>query len=107
MADKVEFDEHLFRGAAAKTGHVNDRVTSIMDTLKASVESHHGCWGHDTIGTTFANGQDGSGGYTKSSKLLTDNGDAVAEGFANMSQSQTESAEFLHNMELDNRYGLR
>ncbi|MEV0540302.1 hypothetical protein [Nocardia salmonicida] len=105
-ADKVEFDEHLFRGAAAKTVHVHDRVKGIIDNLQGSMASNHGAWGSDTIGTTFAKGEDGKGGYTDSSKALTENGDAVAASFSNMSDSQTKTAEFLHNMDLDNRDGI-
>ncbi|MFF2087780.1 hypothetical protein ACFVVM_28715 [Nocardia sp. NPDC058176] len=106
-SDEVELDEHLFRRAAAKTGHAQDRITGILETLGGVVASNDGCWGSDKIGTTFANGEDGKGGYIKSAKALTENGDAIATSLGNMSESQSKSAEFIHNMELDNEAGLR
>ncbi|MGQ4618080.1 hypothetical protein [Nocardia sp. R7R-8] len=107
MADNVEFDEHLFRKAAQKTGHVEHRITGIIDRLKASIDARKDCWGNDSIGRNFANGPDGSGGYTTTRDNLIQGGRNVAGTFRNFSDGQTKTANLLRDMEHGNRDGIR
>ncbi|BDT94282.1 MULTISPECIES: hypothetical protein [Nocardia] len=107
MADNVEFDEHLFRKAAQKTGHVQDRITGIIDRLSTSIAARGNCWGNDTIGRNFANGPDGSGGYTTTRDNLIKGARNVAGTFENFSEGQTETADLLRDMEHGNRDGIR
>ncbi|MGV9723241.1 hypothetical protein [Nocardia beijingensis] len=107
MADNVEFDEHLFRKAARKTGHVEDRINGIIDRLSASIVARGNCWGNDTIGRNFANGPDGSGGYTTTRDSLINGARNVAGTFENFSKGQTKTANLLRDMEHGNRDGIR
>ncbi|MEU2103158.1 hypothetical protein [Nocardia sp. NPDC019255] len=104
MADNVEFDEHLFRKAAQKTGHVEDRINGIIDRLSASIAARGNCWGNDTIGRNFANG---SGGYTTTRDNLIKGARNVAGTFQNFSEGQTKTANLLRDMEHGNRDGIR
>lgn len=107
MADKVEFDEGLFRKAAQKTGHVHNRIEAVLDTLEASINARGKPWGTDTIGHTFEFGEGGSGGYKTSKTKLVEGGHNMAGSFENFSTSQTKSANFLRDMENGNRDGVR
>ncbi|UGT70016.1 hypothetical protein LTT66_07550 [Nocardia gipuzkoensis] len=107
MADNVEFDEHLFRKAARKTGHVQDRVNGIIDRLSTSIAARGNCWGDDTIGRNFASGPDGQGGYTTTRDNLISGARNVASTFENFSEGQTETADLLRDMEHGNRDGIR
>ncbi|MFD4405904.1 hypothetical protein ACFWPH_24405 [Nocardia sp. NPDC058499] len=103
----VEYDEDAFRGAAAKTGAVRDKIQGVVDTLQTSIASRGAPWGTDSLGDTFANGQNGNPGYTTARDNLIEGAENVAGTFDSFHDGQVESADLLRDMEDGNRDGLR
>ncbi|MEU1985389.1 hypothetical protein [Nocardia sp. NPDC019395] len=103
----VEYNEQAFRRAGAKTGAVRDKIQGVIDTLESSIASRGAPWGTDTLGDTFANGQNGNPGYTTARDNLVEGAGNVAGTFGSFHDGQIESADLLRDMEDGNRDGLR
>ncbi|MFC9432304.1 hypothetical protein [Nocardia sp. NPDC057030] len=106
MADKVQYDSDLFFKAAKKTGDARDRINTVLHTLQASINARGNPWGNDTLGRNFANGPDGSGGYTSSRDNMITGAQNIAGSLDNFSTGQTKSAKLLEKMEHGNRDGF-
>ncbi|WP_280431517.1 hypothetical protein [Nocardia brasiliensis] len=106
MADKVQYDSDLFFKAAKKTGDARDRINAVLHTLQVSLSARGNPWGNDTLGRNFANGPDGSGGYTSSRDNMITGATNIAGSLDNFSSGQTKSAKLLEKMENGNRDGF-
>ncbi|QBS42951.1 hypothetical protein [Nocardia sp. CS682] len=106
MADKVQYESELFFKAAKKTGDARDRINGVLNTLQSSINSRGNPWGNDTLGRSFANGADGSGGYTSSRDNIIMGAQNIAGSLGNFSTGQTKSAKLLEKMERGNRDGF-
>ncbi|MEU4312606.1 hypothetical protein [Nocardia sp. NPDC024068] len=106
MGDRVDYNDEAFRRAAGKTGGVRDKINGVIDTLTASIDGRGEPWGGDSLGQSFANGQDGNG-YVPSKKNLIDSARNVSGTMGQFHDGQVESADYLQDMEDGNRDGLR
>ncbi|MFC8527915.1 hypothetical protein [Nocardia sp. NPDC057227] len=106
MAEKLEYDADLFYAAADATGRARDRVNGIISRLVSAADGRGAPWGADTIGQSFANGQDGTGGYLLSSSNLVTGSRNVAGSLDSFSAGQRESARLLERMEQGNVTGF-
>ncbi|MBB5912863.1 hypothetical protein BJY24_001730 [Nocardia transvalensis] len=107
MADKLEAEAALFRKAAEKTGDVRDKINGVLDTLKANLDSRGTPWGTDSIGSQFAHGEGGEGGYLDSRKNMVEGAQNVAGTMDSFHQGQVKSAAYLEKMEQQNRDGFQ
>lgn len=107
MAERIELDPDLLRQAAQKTGHVRDRINSVMSTLQASLAGRGAPWGNDKIGDNFYNGPNGNDGYQASRKNLTTNTANMSTTFGNFSTNQTGTADYLERQDRGNADGFR
>ncbi|GGL23644.1 hypothetical protein [Nocardia jinanensis] len=106
MGDRVDYNDEAFRAAAERTGGVRDRINGVIGRLETSINGRGAPWGDDSLGLSFANGQDGNG-YVPSKKNLIDSANNVAGTMGQFHDGQVESADYLQDMEDGNRDGLR
>ncbi|WP_278264900.1 hypothetical protein [Nocardia sp. AG03] len=106
MADKFQYDPLLFRRAAAKTGSVRDQITGVIDRLEAAAAARGACWGNDTFGTNFHNG-DADNGYGASKKGSIGSARVIAKNMNSFATGQLDSARLLEKMEKGNYDGMR
>ncbi|WP_194825899.1 hypothetical protein [Nocardia sp. XZ_19_231] len=106
MVEKFEYEPLLFRRAADKTGSVRDQVNGVINRLDAAAGARGRCWGDDTLGQNFFNG-DADNGYGASKKNTIDSATSFAKNMGTMSKGQLESARLLEQMEQGNYEGLR
>lgn len=106
MAEKLEYDSGLFHDAADATGRARDRINGIIGRLVSSADGRGAPWGGDTIGMSFANGQDGAGGYLLSRTNLVTGSQNVAGSLDSFSDGQRDSARLLERMEQGNVTGF-
>ncbi|MFE6923268.1 hypothetical protein ACFVAV_19725 [Nocardia sp. NPDC057663] len=105
MAEKFQYEPLLFRRAAAKTGSVRDQINGVINRLEAATNARGTCWGNDTFGNNFYNG-DADNGYKTSKANTTDSARAMAENMNSFSTGQIESAQLLEKMEKGNYDGM-
>ncbi|MFC4124721.1 hypothetical protein [Nocardia rhizosphaerae] len=105
MAEKFQYEPLLFRRAATKTGAVRDQINDVINQLENSASARGACWGSDTFGNNFYNG-DADNGYGSSKKNTTDNARAMADNMNSFSNGQLESARLLEQMEKGNYDGM-
>ncbi|GGN85878.1 hypothetical protein [Nocardia rhizosphaerihabitans] len=106
MAEKFQYEPLLFRRAAAKTGSVRDQINGVIDRLETAATARGACWGSDTFGNNFYNG-DANNGYGASKTNSTDSARTMAENMNSFSTGQLESARLLEQMEKGNYDGMR
>ncbi|WP_330233024.1 hypothetical protein OHA40_11405 [Nocardia sp. NBC_00508] len=105
--ERIELDPDLLRQAARKTGHVRDRINSVMSTLQTSLAGRGAPWGNDKIGDNFYNGPNGNDGYRASRENLTTNSANTASTLGNLSTNQTDTADYLARQDRRNGDGFR
>ncbi|MFG1794409.1 hypothetical protein [Nocardia sp. NPDC049149] len=105
MAPNVENDPDLLRKAAQnKTGHVRDRLNSVLSTLEASLAGRGRPWGDDKIGHQFF---DGDNGYGIGREHATKNVRNASTSFDNFEKGQVTSAGMLKTMDHGNAQNYR
>ncbi|WP_378737193.1 hypothetical protein [Nocardia brasiliensis] len=105
MAPNVENSPDLLRKAAQnKTGHVRDRLNSVLSTLESSLAGRGRPWGDDKIGHRFYNGENG---YGTGREHATKNVQNAATSFDNFEKGQVKSAGMLKTMDTGNAAGYR
>ncbi|MEU1523122.1 hypothetical protein [Nocardia rhamnosiphila] len=106
MGDRVDYNDEAFRAAAERTGGVRDRINGVISSLESKINGRGAPWGSDSLGQSFAVGQDGNG-YVPSKKNLLDSARNVSGTMGQFHDGQVESADYLQDMEDGNRDGLR
>ncbi|GAA5067099.1 hypothetical protein [Nocardia callitridis] len=104
MADNLEADAELFRKAAQKSGHVRDRIDTVLSTLTTSLASRGAPWGDDKIGDQFANG---ANGYLAAVGKLSGGTTNMSITMNNFADGQTKSANLLERMDHSNGHGFQ
>jgi len=102
----VENYPDLLDTAATKTGDVQDRIDTVLNTLQTSLAGRGAPWGNDKLGNQFANG-DGNNGYLCQNEALNTGAGNLASTFANFSNSQSTAAGKLRKMEDGNEGQFR
>lgn len=106
MSDRVDYNDEAFRLAAERTGGVRDRINGVIGRLETTINGRGEPWGSDSLGRSFADGQDGNG-YVLSKGNLLGSARNVAGTMGSFHDGQVESANYLRDMEDGNRDGLR
>ncbi|MET8422600.1 hypothetical protein [Nocardia sp. NPDC004860] len=90
--------------ASEKTGEVRDGINGVVNTFTAQSDALGTPWGNDSLGSQFANGDQG---YLASKKNILEGASNMAGTFANFSKSQKDSADELERTEEANREGFQ
>ncbi|MFB8002136.1 hypothetical protein [Nocardia sp. NPDC056000] len=104
MTDRLQSYKELLRTASSKTGAVRDGIDKIVDTLVSATEGRGEPWGNDTMGSGFANGDNG---YLKSSGNIISGARNMSGTFGNFSKGQKEALDLLTTMDDGNGNGFK
>ncbi|MEC3955055.1 hypothetical protein VMT65_18585 [Nocardia sp. CDC153] len=99
MSGRLESYHDLLVTASRKTGDVRDGIQGVVDALVSRTEALGEPWGGDSLGSQFANGEQG---YLASKKNIVDGTKNMAGTFGNFSKSQQDSADELEKTEQAN-----
>ncbi|MFF0609134.1 hypothetical protein ACFYUD_10740 [Nocardia tengchongensis] len=103
MSGRLEAYEDLLTKAAGKTDKVRDGIEKVVSTLVSAADSRGTPWGNDTLGSNFAEGDQG---YLASRKNIVEGAGNMAGTFGNFSDGQLKAAEELKKMDHDNGDGF-
>lgn len=74
MSDKTRLDPERVQRESQRLSDAGDRFSEALNTLRATLAQHEGCWGEDDIGKGFAQK------YEKPAEQAVDNSESAREG---------------------------
>lgn len=92
----VKVDPEQLRKAAVKTGDVRDRIGSVISTLQSALAARGECWGDDSLGHQFA---DGDKGYLTAKNNMITGAGQFEKTFDSYSTGQVNSATQIEQAE--------
>jgi hypothetical protein len=88
----VQVSPEKLRSASVKTADVADRLNEVINTLSAALASRGNCWGNDSIGNQFANGNNG---YLETKNNMITGTGQFKDTFNSYAKGQSDSANSL------------
>ena len=87
MSGRMRMRPDEIRAGGARIGDAGEQLSSVLDTLKSSLDGEGECWGDDEAGQQFAKD------YVKNSKDVTDGLKKLTEALGNIDENLQGTAD--------------